>query len=256
MQTMSQAAAAAACKQATAAAATAVAASIEEGDVICISESDSEAVETSMDVDGADSADQERKADLQLPKRRVKAPQRFTPVKAKSGKRHFTYYENPYKKSYIKPTPSKHKQPAGSKRSKPSAFAPLSATPAPATPAADVPGTAAVAAAAAEAPDGLAVALGLQVATQYSQLLQQVQALLDSLHPSQVTSVLCASAAGTYLQPQTHSQTAARCTEAFLQVALRRVSLVCLLNTAVLTTNSTPAHLLCDLACAPHSSTP
>lgn len=210
MQKASQAASAV-CKQATAA--TAVAASIEEDDVICISESDSEAVETSMDVDGGDSADQERKADtFQLPKRRVKAPQRFTPVKAKSGKRHFTYYENPYKKSYIKPAPSTHKKPAGSRRSKPSAFAPLSVTPAPATPA---PGVPAAAAAAAEAPDGVAVALGLQVATQYSQLLQQVQALLDNLHPSQVTSVLRASAAGTYC-PLTYNQTAARCTEALL----------------------------------------
>lgn len=45
--------------------------------------------------------------------------------------------------------------------------------------------------AAATAPGGLAgIAPGMQVATWFPQVLQQVQALLDSMHPSQVTRVV------------------------------------------------------------------
>lgn len=188
------------------AAGAAAAAGVSDEDVICISDSqpsDSDAGEAaahdvSMDVDAGDSAADQEQDFAQLPKRSIKPPERFTPAKHPPGKRRGRYANAPssnsYKKSYLQPTSTAQKKPGSAMRGRPAAFTPLSVTPAPATPAATAAAIAAAAAgdadspAAAEGvPDAVAVAaLGLQVAEQYSQLLAQVKALLDSLDPSQV----------------------------------------------------------------------
>jgi hypothetical protein len=120
-----------------------------------------------------------------------------------SSKHHLA--SNPYLKTYPRTfsvstllKPCKYSTKKKPSNSKPTAFMPLAVTPTPAMPALATALAAAVAAAetpaaaaAAGAPAGpeadlTAAALGLQLADQYTELLQQVQALLDSLNPSQV----------------------------------------------------------------------
>lgn len=174
--------------------------------VICIEDSD----HVSLDV-GADSADQEQELN-QRPKRNIKEPARFTPVKYPPGRRRGVGASagRPPKQALAKHRAAQltakrskgavQQVPAAGvkKRGRPSknAFIPLSmavkltpATPAMAA-AAAAEATPSPAAAGPEA-DLQAAALGLELAGQYSRLLTQVQALLSSLHPSQVRLSCC-----------------------------------------------------------------